>query len=76
MVATSPRAQIPFKDKNLKGVSDDDGRRDLFDAVKKKRVFEDGYCWRCAERPGGSDDLGLCDVCRTDLRLSHPLLVA
>jgi hypothetical protein len=47
------------------------------DAVKKKkRVFESGYCWRCAERPGGSDDLSLCDECRTDLRLSHPLLVA
>jgi hypothetical protein len=23
------------------------------DAVKKKRVFEHGYCWRCAENPGG-----------------------
>jgi hypothetical protein len=46
------------------------------DAVKKQRVFEHGYCSRCAARPGGSDDLGLCDVCRTELRLPHPPLVA
>jgi hypothetical protein len=45
------------------------------EAVKKKRVFEDGYCWRCAENPGGHDDLGLCGRCRTELTLA-PLVAA
>lgn len=45
------------------------------EAVKKKRVFEDGYCWRCAENPGGSDDLGLCYRCRKVLSLV-PLVAA
>ena len=44
------------------------------DAVRKKRVFEHGYCWRCAENPGGQDDLGLCGPCREELTL--PPLVA
>jgi hypothetical protein len=45
------------------------------DAVKKKRVFKDGHCWRCAENPGGHDDLGLCGSCREELTLS-PLIAA
>lgn len=46
------------------------------EAVKKKRVFEDGYCWRCAEHPGGSDVLGLCGPCRAELQLRLPALAA
>ena len=46
------------------------------EAVKKKRVFELGYCWRCAERPASNHDLGLCHRCRQKLSLPARPLVA
>ena len=44
-----------------------DSHDHYMDAVKRKRVFGLGYCWRCAEHVARHDDLGLCDTCRKEL---------